>query len=92
MSREASSGGEEQGLYFFPDERVTEEELREILESGSKERRAWAVSHLLRYADWADIWLYVTRDEVRDIFAELDLPPNLRTAWARHLKIEASVT
>jgi len=28
---------------------------------------------------------------VRDCFGELDLPPNLRTAWGRMLKIEAPV-
>ena len=89
MSDESTT--EPEGLYFFPDERVTEGELREILQGDDEERRAWAVSHLLRYAEWADIWLYVTRDEVRDVFSRLDLPPNLRTAWARHLKIEAPV-
>jgi hypothetical protein len=45
----------------------------------------------LRYAQWNDIWSYVTRDEVREAFPELDLPPNLRTAWARLLKVEAPV-
>lgn len=87
----ADSEPEEEGLYFFPEEGVTEEELERILEEGPKERRAWAISHLLRYAEWSDIWLYVTRDEVREIFSELDLPENLRIAWARHLKIETPV-
>ena len=79
-------------LYFFPDQEVTESELREVLGGDSVARRAWAVSHLLRYAQWEDIWDYVSRDDVREIFAELDLPENLRQAWARMLKIEASVT
>ena len=46
------------------------------------------MSHLLRYAQWDDIWTYVTREEVREIFPELELPENLRSAWARMLKIE----
>jgi hypothetical protein len=78
-------------LYFFPDQEVTAEELQGLLENGPRERKAWAISHLLRYAQWDDIWLYVTRDEVREIFAELDLPENLRTAWGRMLKVEAPV-
>ncbi len=75
-------------LYFFPDRRVTADELRTILTQGSLEQRAWAISHLLRYAQWDDIWTYVSREEVREIFATLELPENLRSAWARMLKIE----
>jgi hypothetical protein len=75
-------------LYFFPDRRVTAAELRAILTQGSPEQRAWAISHLLRYAQWDDIWTYVSREEVREIFATLELPENLRSAWARMLKIE----
>ena len=55
------------------------------------EQRAWVISHLLRYAQWDDIWTYVTRDEVKEIFPTLDLPENLRNAWGRMLKIEAAV-
>ena len=75
-------------LYFFPEEDVTAEELRQILAEGDKQRRAWAISHLLRYAQWEDIWTHVSREEAREIFSELDLPESLRTAWARMLKIE----
>ena len=78
-------------LYFFPDRRVTEDELRKILAEGSRDERAWAISHMLRYAQWEDIWTYVDRDEVREIFPVLDLPENLRTAWGRMLKIEMPV-
>ncbi len=78
-------------LYFFPERSVTAAELRRILDGGALEERAWAVSHLLRYAQWDDIWTYVTRDQVRELFAALDLPDNLRQAWARMLKIEAPV-
>jgi hypothetical protein len=51
----------------------------------------WVISHLLRYAQWDDIWTYVSRDEVKEIFPTLDLPENLRLAWGRMLKIEAPV-
>lgn len=78
-------------LYFFPDREVTAEELRALLEEGSEDDRIWVISHLLRYAQWDDIWTYVTRDEVREVFPELDLPDNLRTAWGRMLKVETPV-
>jgi hypothetical protein len=70
---------------------VTDAELRSTLATGSLDERAWAVSHLLRYAQWDDIWAYVSRDEVREIFGHLDLPDGLRAAWGRMLKIEAPV-
>jgi len=78
-------------LYFFPDQEITADELREILADGTDEQRAWAISHLLRYAQWDDIWTYVSREEVREIFPVLDLPENLRTAWGRMLKVETPV-
>lgn len=82
---------DEERLYFFPEEDVTEDELTAILASDDVERRAWAISHLLRYAQWDDIWGYVDRDAVREIFPHLELPDNLRSAWARMLKIETTV-
>ena len=78
-------------LYFFPDQRVTAEEARHLLRYGTTPQRAWVISHLLRYAVWDDIWTFVNRDDVREIFPELDLPENLRAAWGRILKVEAPV-
>ncbi len=75
-------------LYFFPDQKVTADEVRQFLRQGTSSQRAWVVSHLLRYAQWDDIWTYVSRDEVKEIFPDLDLPENLRLAWGRMLKIE----
>jgi hypothetical protein len=78
-------------LYFFPDQKVTAEEARHLLRHGTVEQRSWVISHLLRYAQWDDIWLYASREEVKEIFGDLDLPENLRHAWGRMLKIEAPV-
>jgi hypothetical protein len=80
-----------ESLYFFPDQRVTEQEVRQLLRQGTREQRAWVISHLLRYAQWDDIWTYVSREEVKEIFHQIDMPENLRQAWARMLKVEAPV-
>ena len=88
---ETSSPSVEESLYFFPDEEVSESRVRSILEQGTDDERAWVISHLLRFAQWDDIWTYVTREEVREAFPRLELPENLQTAWARMLKIEAPV-
>ena len=79
-------------LYFFPEDEVSASELESILTGDDYERKCWAVSHLLRYAQWDDIWTYISRDEVRKLFADLDLPETLGQAWARMLKIEAPVS
>ncbi len=78
-------------LYFFPDQEVTEDELAAILAGDDRERKCWAISNMLRYAQWDDIWSYVSREEVRGLFWDLDLPDTLATAYARMLKIEAPV-
>lgn len=79
-----------ESLYFFP-EPVSEARLRWILRQGSSEERAWAVSHLVRFAQWSDIWKYVSRDDVREMLPHLELPESLRAAWGRMLKVEAPV-
>ena len=91
MATDGEASGEEATLYFFPDEEIGADALREILAGDDQERRLWVVSHLLRYGEWDDIWEFVSRDEVRTLFQDLDLPDNLRTAWARMLKIEVPV-
>lgn len=90
-ARRGGEAPEETTLYFFPDAEVTERELREILESGGEEERCWAISHLVRFAQWEDIWLYVDRDDVAERLGELEMPENLRAAWARILKVETPV-
>ena len=79
-----------ENLYFFPDQPIDADELRRLLREDTPERQAWAISHMLRYADWEDIWSFTTREQVRQQFADLDLPASLRVAWARLLKVEAA--
>jgi len=91
MSKDGESNDAEATLYFFPDEEISADALREILAGDDEERRLGVVSQLLRYGEWDDIWEFVSRDEVRELFPRLDLPDNLRTAWARMLKIQVPV-
>ena len=76
--------------YFFPEKPVTLAEARALF-AGTREQRASVVSHLLRYAQWEDIWSWVDRDEVRELLPLLDLPDNLRAKWAHLLKVESVV-
>lgn len=78
-------------LSFLPDERLTAEQFRAVLASGPPARRAWALSQLLRYAPWDEIWTFVSRDEVVAALPALDLPAELAAKWARVLTAEAAV-
>jgi hypothetical protein len=75
-------------LPFIPDRAMTADQLRRLLEEGPDEIRAWAVSRLLLYADWEEIWSFTTREQVVELFPQLELPPALRSAWARMLRLE----
>lgn len=74
-------------LYVFPDQQITETRLRELLADGSREERAQAITNLLSFVPWIDIWAQVSPEEVREIFPHLELPPGLRKAWASLLKL-----
>lgn len=82
---------DDETLPFIPERAMTAAELRGLLAEGSRESRAWAVTRLLLYADWDEIWRYVTRDEVAELFSDLELPAALRGAWARMLRLEEPV-
>lgn len=88
ISDKATLAARSKALYFFPDQVITSADLRGILDGIDRPRRAWAISHLLRYAQWDEIWVYVSRDEIREAFTDLDLPDRLRSAWARLLRLE----
>jgi len=91
MSKETPPIRNESPLYFFPEREVTASDLKEILDDGSPEERARAIANLLRYAQWEDIWIYITRDEVREVLPSLNLPESLARAWSRMLNREAPV-
>jgi len=80
----------EETLAFIPERAMTAEQLEKLLAEGSEESRAWAVTRLLLYADWDEIWRFVGREQVRELFSRLELPPALRIAWARILHLEES--
>ncbi len=68
-------------LPFFPDRQLTARELRNLLTTGTHEERVSLISDLLQFAPWEEIWSYVTRETVREVFTELELGEGLRTAW-----------
>ncbi len=73
--------------YFFWDYDITEEELREILRSGSDDEKAWVITRILEYARWDDIWKYITVEDIRRHFDRLHFrQPQDRELWAYALE------
>ena len=81
-----------EALAFIPDRPITAAQLRRLLAEGSPEMRAWAVTRLLLYAEWDEIWSFASREQIAELFPLLELPPSLRAAWARLLHLEEPVT
>jgi|YNPNPStandDraft_1061719.scaffolds.fasta_scaffold93781_2 hypothetical protein len=81
--REASSP-----LYFFWDYAITEEHLRDILRGENADERAWAISRIIQYARWEDIWKYVTLHDIQTHWEQLQWrTPELRDLWAYALEV-----
>lgn len=78
-------------LYFFPEREVTVAEAK-AMQAGTDEQLADLLSHLLKYAQWDDIWIWTSRSQVIELFPLLDLPEGLRARWAQKLKIESVAT
>lgn len=91
IQNKTTVAGRPEALYYFPDRTLTATELGDLLHGPDLKARSWAISQLLRYAQWDDIWIFLSRDEVREALLDLELPEKLKAAWARMLKVEVSV-
>ena len=72
--------------FVFPEGILSRNELVQQLEGEDSAARNQALTALLSYAPWAQIWDVVTPAEVRAALPELDLPSALATAWQKTLK------
>jgi len=75
------------GLYFFWERKVTEQELRQILQGDDLRRKAWAVARILEAARWEDKWKYLTIEDVREMLPHLKMRPGFKDAWEYAVKV-----
>lgn len=78
-----------QAVDFLPGRSLTPDALRDALEQSEPTEKAELVSHLLCYAPWDEIWTYVEREQVAELWDQLTLPEPLRRSWGRLLKTGA---
>lgn len=75
-------------LYFFWDYAITEDELREILRGENRREKIWAISRILQFARWQDIWNYLTLRDVQENWEEIEWrTPELKELWAHALEV-----
>ena len=83
-----SNESQQPPLYFFWDYNITEDQLREILRGRNTTERVWAISRILQFARWEDIWKYLTLRDVQENFARLQWrAPELRALWTHALEV-----
>jgi uncharacterized protein (DUF433 family) len=76
--------------YFIWDYDLTDADVRAILRGNDEEQKAWLVARLLESATYEDIWRYISLAELRAIFPNLRLKPQVRAAWEFALRVWAT--
>lgn len=67
--------------YFLWDYELSDSDIRAILRGNDEEQKAWLVARLLESARYEDIWQYISLAELRAIFPNLQLKPQVRAVW-----------
>jgi len=67
--------------YFIWDYDLTDSDVRAILHGDDETQKAWLVARLLESARFEDIWQYISLTELRLIFPQLQLKPQVRAVW-----------
>lgn len=72
--------------YFVWDYDYSEEDVRNMLASGDEIEVDWAITRILEYADWKDIWSYLDEQTIRNHIHHLPMRPYLKNLWEYALK------
>jgi hypothetical protein len=67
--------------YFLWDYDLSEADVQSILRGNDEQQKAWLVARLLESARYEDIWHYISLAELRAIFPNLQLKPQVRAVW-----------
>ncbi len=74
-------------LPYFWEHKITPQRLKEILNSDDEGERNWAIARLLESAPLSEVWEYLSFDEIKLVFADLQLKKPVRKAWEKALKV-----
>lgn len=78
--------------YFIWDYDLTDADVRAILSGDDEEQKAWLVARLLESARYEEVWQYISLSELRAIFPQLQLKPQVRAVWEFALSVWATET
>ena len=57
------------------------------IEDKTSPERIWAISRVLKYADWKDIRRMLTVEDIEDVLPQVDLPERKRKALEKALEV-----
>lgn len=78
--------------YFLWDYALSESDVRAILRGDDQTQKNWIVARLLESARYQDIWQYITLAELRAVFPQLQLRPQVRAVWEFALSVWGAET
>jgi hypothetical protein len=74
--------------YFIWDYDISEDELRQMLRSDNEVERIWAISRIVQYARFADIWKYLAVEDIVKSFDKIWFrQPYFKELWAYALGV-----
>lgn len=73
--------------YFLWDYNVTDQDVRNILAGKNEINRQWIIARILTNAAYADIWQYLTLEDVVKEFPRLRLRSQTKEIWTRALRV-----
>ena len=73
--------------YFLWDYDLTDTQIHAILKGENEVEKKWLVGRILAHANYEDIFKYLTVSDIVRIFSKLSLPPTVKNAWQRALRV-----
>ena len=73
--------------YFLWDYDLSEDDVHNILSTGTAVDKNWMLSRILESAKYEDVWKYTTLSEVKNMMPVLKIKKPIRQAWERALAI-----
>lgn len=74
-------------LYFLWDYDLNENQVRDILVSGTTSEKQWLVARILTHARYEDIWKYLTISDILKIFPQLKIRPSVKQMWQHTFRV-----
>ena len=73
--------------YFIWDYNLNEQQIRAILRGDNEIEKSWLIARIITNAKFADIWKYLSLEDIVRVFPKLRLRPKIKQAWQHALNV-----